>query len=110
MDEKTHSLEHDLNALEIILLKHFYNYTGLSQMEVCKLVATEYLEHLQLKGGSYVPDRFRNTVIIDLMEEVNGMIDKKITGFASIGAYLEENDSEVQSHREECDKKYLDLF
>ncbi|MFC2075126.1 hypothetical protein ACFLRA_02525 [Bdellovibrionota bacterium] len=110
MNAGDENLAHDKNALEIIFHKHFYANTGLEPVEIAKLVATEYLEYLQLKCGAYVPERYRNTVILDLMEEIKEMVHKKISGFPNIPAYLEENHVEVTENRDNFEKKYFDLF
>ncbi|HLB59403.1 MAG TPA: hypothetical protein VJL87_04905 [Bdellovibrionota bacterium] len=104
------NLTEDRNALEIIFQKHFYSSKGISTVELTKLVATEYLEYLILKRGAFVPERFRNTVLQELMIEVKDMVKTKIDGFPSISAYLEKHEPELQPIRDEFEKKYYDLF
>lgn len=110
MSETPVTLKPDRYALDVIFLKHFYASHGVSVLALSRLVAVEYLDYLVLKRGAFVPERFKNTVIMDLMEEIKEIISKKITGYNSISAYLERNHSEVESRREEFEKKYYELF
>lgn len=110
MSDSQPALKPDRYALDVIFLKHFYASHGVSILALSRLVAVEYLDYLVLKRGAFVPERFKNTVIMDLMEEIREVITKKITGFTSIGAYLDKNHHEVESNREEFEKKYYELF
>ena|SRR3990167_8337432 len=110
MSDTAPTLKPDRHALEVIFLKHFYASHGVSILALARLIAVEYLDYLVLKRGAFVPDRFKNTVILDLMEEAKEIITQKITGFTSISAYLEKNHAEVESNRDDCEKKYYELF
>lgn len=110
MSDAPTTLKSDRYALDVIFLKHFYASVGVSILALARLVAVEYLDYLVLKQGAFVPERFKNTVILDFMDEVKEIINKKITGFSSISAYLEKNVAEVNSNKEDFEKKYYDLF
>ena len=110
MSDLPPTLQQDRNALDVIFLKHFYASHGVSVLALARLIAVEYLDYLIIKRGAFVPDRFKNTVLLDLMDEIKELVDKKISGFSSISAYLEQNQKEVESKRDECEKKYYDLF
>jgi len=98
----------NIDPLEVIFEKHFYESGSRSKEEFCDLVVKDYLNYLKY-SGAIIPLSKEKMIIDEVNEEVSEKISKVLQTKSSINLYLDSLDN-IFALQEESQKKYFQLY